>query len=184
MSTTHVLKVERLTPESFAPFGQVIGPQARKPDFEGLSGTQLWGLDFEVDGRLELGFIRVPYQRLSFKLMEQHYGVTQSFIPAGGPPAIVAVALPTERDVTPKPGDVRAFLIDGSRGYVLKRRTWHSLDRFSLYPPHGDWIILTDWETSEDLLASSDRLGAKLTRAVDFEKVYGVVFEFDLGHVS
>ncbi len=184
MARTHLLKVELLTPEAFAPFGQVIGPQSRPPDFQGLSGTQLWGLDFEVDGRLQLGFVRVPYQPLAFKTMEQHYGVTQSFIPAGGPPAVLAVAPPTDRDVTPKPEDVRAFLLDGTRGYVLKRRTWHSLDRFPLYPPHGDWVILTDWETTEDLLASADRLGAKLTRAIDFAEIYAVVFGFDLGQVS
>jgi ureidoglycolate lyase len=184
VARTQLLKVERLTSEAFAPFGQIIGAQDRKPDFQGLSGTQLWGLDFEVDGRLQLGYLRVPYQRLAFKTMEQHYGVTQSFIPAGGPPAILAVAAPTERDATPKPDDVRAFLLDGTRGYILNRRTWHSLDRFPLYPPHGDWIILTDWETTEDLLASSDRLGAKLTRAIDFEKLYGTVFEFDLGQMS
>jgi len=184
VARTHRLTVERLTPEVFAPFGQVIGPQNRRPDFEGLSGTQLWGLDCEIDGRLQLGYLRVPYRPLVFTTMEQHYGVTQSFLPAGGPPAVVAVAPPTERDVTPKPEDVRAFLLDGSRGYILKRRTWHSLDRFPLYPPHGDWIILTDWETTEDLIASSDRLGAKLTRAIDFEKLYGVVIEFDLGRIA
>lgn len=181
---TRQLKVERLTPEAFAPFGQVIAAQDRKPEFEGLSGTQLWGLDFEVDGRLQLGFLRVPYQRLAFKTMEQHFGVTQSFMPAGGPPAVLAVAAPTPRDVTPKPEDVRAFLLDGTRGFILKRATWHSLDRFPIFPPHGDWVILTDWETTEDLLASADRLGTNLTRAVDFDKQYGVTFEFDLGQIS
>lgn len=184
MATRQVLKVELLTAEAFAPYGQVIEPPDRKPDFQGLSGTQLWGLDFAVDGRLQVGFVRVPHRRLTFKVMEQHYGVTQTFIPAGGPPAIVAVAAPTERDVTPKPEDVRAFLLDGTRGYILGRRTWHSLDRFPLYPPHGDWVILTDWETTDDLLRSADGLGANLTRAIDFEKLYGVAFEFDLGHVS
>ncbi|MBI1845687.1 MAG: ureidoglycolate lyase [Candidatus Rokubacteria bacterium] len=180
----HPLKVEPLTADSFAPFGEVIGPADREPDFEGRSGTQLWGLDFEVDGRLQLGYIRVPYQRLSFSMMEQHDGVTQGFIPARGPAALVAVAPPTEPGRTPRPPDVRAFLLDGSRGYILKRRTWHSLDRFPLYPPYGDWVILTGWETTQDLLASGDRLGAKLTRAVDFEQEYGIVFEFDMAHVS
>jgi ureidoglycolate lyase len=183
VATTRQLAVERMTSESFAPFGQVIAPPDRKPDFEGLSGTRLWGLDFETDGRLQLGYIRVPYQRLAFRLMEQHYGVTQSFIPVAGPPAVIAVAAPTERDVTPNPEDVRAFLLDGTQGYVLKRRTWHALDRFPLYPTHGDWVILTDWETSDDLNASSDRLGARLTRAIDFEKLHGVTFEFDLQQI-
>jgi len=183
LASIRQLTIERLTPDAFAPFGHVIAAPSRKPEFEGLSGTQLWGLDFEVDGRLQLGYVRVPYQRLAFRTMEQHYGVTQSFIPVAGPPAILAVAAPTDREVTPKPEDVRAFLLDGTQGYILSRRTWHSLDRFPLYPTHGDWLILTGWETTEDLLASSDRLGAKLTRAIDFEKLYGVVFEFDLQQI-
>jgi ureidoglycolate lyase len=180
VTTTHRLKVEPLTREAFAPFGQVIAPPDRKPDFEGLSGTRVWGLDFELDGRLQFGFVRVPHQRLAFTTMEQHYGVTQSFLAVGGPPAVVAVAPPTDRDVTPRPEDVRAFLLDGTQGYILNRRTWHSLDRFPLKPPHGDWIILTDWETTEDLLASSDRLGDRLTRAIDFRKLRGIEFEFDV----
>jgi ureidoglycolate lyase len=184
VGTIHTLKVEMLTTGAFEPFGHVIDAQARPPDFQGLSGTQLWDLDCEIDGRLQLGYIRVPYQPLTFKLMEQHYGVTQTFIPVSGPPAIVAVAPPTNRGVIPRPEEVRAFLLDGSKGYILRKKTWHSLDRFPLHPPHGDWLILTDRETTEDLKASPDHLGAKLTQAADFEQRYGVVFEVDLRHLK
>jgi ureidoglycolate lyase len=184
MAIVRQLRVERLTPQAFAPFGSLIDAQDRPPDFGGLSGTQLWGLDFEVDGRLQLGFLRVPYQGLSCRVLEQHHGVTQAFIPVSGPPAVLAVAPPTEPDAVPDPAEVRAFLLEGRSGYIMKRNTWHSLDRYPLYPPHGDWIILTDWETTEDLLASPDRLGAKLTRAVDFEQRYGVTFQFDLQRIT
>jgi len=68
MATTNRLKVEVLTCEAFEPFGQFIGADGRQPDFEGLSGTRIWSLDFETDGRVQLGFIRVPYQRLAFKM--------------------------------------------------------------------------------------------------------------------
>lgn len=184
MPSIHTLKVERLTEEAFAPFGQVIGVPSRKPDFEGLSGSKTWGFDFAADGRLQFSYVRVPYQRLGFQTMEQHFGVTQSFVPVGGVPALVAVAAPTEGDALPRVEQVRAFILDGTTGYVLKRRTWHSLDRFPLYPPHGDWLMLSDWDTTADLQASADGLGERLTRAIDFERQYGVVFEFDLARIA
>ena len=82
------LQVQLLTEETFAPYGKVVGALKREPDFRGGSGTQLWDLDCEIDGTLQLGFVRVPYQPLRFKLMEQHYGVMQTFIPLGGPPCL------------------------------------------------------------------------------------------------
>ena len=91
------LQVQLLTEETFAPYGKVVGALKREPDFRGGSGTQLWDLDCEIDGTLQLGFVRVPYQPLRFKLMEQHYGVMQTFIPLGGPPALVALAPPQPR---------------------------------------------------------------------------------------
>lgn len=180
MTKVHQLQVELLTAEAFQPFGTLIGPRSHGPDFRGLSGTQLWALDFQSDGRLQVGYIRVPYQPLTCTTMEQHYNVTQGFIPMGSPPAVVAVAPPTERGALPRPDEVRAFLLDGTQGYILHRNTWHSLDRFPLSPPHGDWVILTDWETTQDLQTSAGLLGAERTRTVDFEQQYGVVFAFRL----
>ena len=178
------LQVQLLTEETFAPYGKVVGALKREPDFRGGSGTQLWDLDCEIDGTLQLGFVRVPYQPLGFKLMEQHYGVMQTFIPLGGPPALVALAPPTPRGTLPKPEDVTAFLLDGSKGYILDRNTWHALDRFPLYPPTGDWVILTDKETTADLKAAGPgQGGVDLTRTIDFEALYGVSFEFDLRQI-
>lgn len=184
MAEMRQLKVQLLTQETFQPFGAVIGAQQRDPDFCGGSGTQLWDLNCEIDGTLQLGFVRVPYRPLRFKLMEQHYGVMQTFIPITGPPAVVGLAPPTARGALPKPEDVTAFLLDGTKGYILNRNTWHSLDRFPLYPPTGDWVIVTDKETTEDLKASGPQQGGvKLTKTLDFEELYDVVFEFDMRQI-
>ncbi len=181
MADVRQLKVQLLTEETFARFGMVVAAQKREPDFRGGSGTQLWDLNCEIDGTLQLGFVRVPYQPLRFKLMEQHYGVMQTFIPLGGPPAVVGLAPPTPRGTLPKPEDVTAFLLDGTKGYILDRNTWHGLDRFPIYPPTGDWVILTDRETTADLKASGPgQGGVDLTTTIDFEELYGVVFECDL----
>ena len=179
MTKVHTIKVELLTENAFGPIGEITDAKDRRPDFRGMSGTQIWAVDFQMDGRLQVGFVRVQHQGLTFKAMEQHHGVTQGFIPMGGPPSVVAMAPPTDRNSIPSPEDLRAFLLDGSKGYVLKRNTWHSLDRFPLHPPGGDWVVLTDWETTEDLKASGLK-GARLTRTVDFEERFGVNFQFAL----
>jgi hypothetical protein len=42
----------------------------------------------------------------------------------------------------PRPGDVRAFLIDPSIGYSFKRGTWHSLNRHILDQDGATFLIL------------------------------------------
>ena len=180
MTEVHKIKVQALTEDAFSPFGEIIGPRSRKPDYEALSGGKIWAMDFQLSGELQFGFTWAPYLGMSFSTMEQHHGVTQSFIPMYGPPAVVAVAAPTKDHSAPRLEDIRAFLLDGTRGYVMKKGTWHSLDRFPLYEPGSGWAVLTDWETTQDLINSSDKLGDKLTKTVDFEKDMGITFEFAL----
>ena len=185
MGEARRLKVQLLTQETFQAFGTIIGQPRRDPDFRGASGMQLWDLDCEIDGRLQLGLIRVPYQPLRFRLMEQHHGVMQSFIHMGGAPAVVGLVPPTPRGEVPKPEDVTAFLIRPGQGYILARNTWHALDRFPLYPPAGNWVILTDRETTADLKASGPGQGGdKLTQTINFEQLYDIAFEFDLDHIE
>src|SRR5438552_2315885 len=132
MADVRTIKVEPLTEEAFAPFGQIIGVKDREPDFLGGGVSRGWFVDFEVDGTTSVHVSHVKCQGLTFKRMERHFAVTQSFIPMYGMPAVVAVAAPTSGTAVPKPEDVHAFLIDGTKGYLLYKSTWHSLDRFPL----------------------------------------------------
>ena len=179
MATVHELKVELLTEEAFAPFGQILSAKDRPPDFRGGGGTLGWAIDFRA-GRPLVSFLKTPYQALSFTKMERHFNLTQAFIPLGGSPAVVAVAPPSDpsdREAVPGPDQVRAFLLDGSKGYALWKGTWHSLDRFPLYPPETNFVIITDHETQEDLsLAYAGKGGWQLTQEVDYEARYGVTF--------
>jgi hypothetical protein len=103
--------------------------------------------------------------------MERHFHVSQAFIPLGGQRAAVAVAPPSaDPDGVPRLDAIRAFLLDGSKGYVLHQGTWHSLDRFPLHPPDARFVMLTDHETQADLTAAY-RAGkpAALTQEVDLE---------------
>ena len=176
------LAPEPLTEVSFKPFGQVIEEKDRPPDFRGEKGTLRWNVEFQ-GGRPQLGFIKTPYQGLAFTKLERHFRLSQTFIPLGGAPAVVAVAAPTspdDREAIPRPEDVRAFLIDGSKGYVLAPGTWHSLDRFPLAPPDTRFVMITDHETADDLSAAyAGRGGWQVTQEVDFAARFGVRFEIE-----
>jgi ureidoglycolate lyase len=180
METVREIKIEPLTEQGFAPFGELISSKDRAPDFRGESGTQGWAIDFRSGTPLVM-LLKTPYQGLQFTKLERHFNVTQSFLPLGGSPAVVAVAPPGDRDALAAPEDVRAFLLDGKIGYALARGAWHSLDRFPLYPPGTEWVILTDHETQEDLReAYAGRGGWRLTQEVDYAATFGVTFALTL----
>jgi ureidoglycolate hydrolase len=92
---------------------------------------------------------------------------------------VVAVAAPTEGERLPEPDEVRAFLLDGSAGYILKRGTWHSLDRFPLRPPSAEIVIITARETQRELETLPPEQW-RLTQQVDYEAAFGVTFELEL----
>jgi ureidoglycolate lyase len=180
MADMRAIKVEALTEASFAPFGQLISAKDRTPDFQTESGTQGWAVDFAAGAPLIM-LLRTPYRGLQFTKLERHFHVTQSFLPLGGSPAVLAVAPPGARREPPRPEDVRAFLLDGSTGYALARGTWHSLDRFALYPPATQWVIVTDHETQDDLTAAYAGRGTMtLTEEFDFGARLGLTFSLAL----
>lgn len=178
MPRVHAIPIEPLTAEAFAPFGTIIDVRDRAPDYVGASGTQGWHVAFE-SGRPLVSLLRTPFQGLRFRTMERHFHVSQAFIPLGGQHAAVAVAPPrADRAVAPPLEAIRAFLLDGTKGYVLHRGTWHSLDRFPLRPPDTRFVMITDHETQDDLAAGySAGQPAALTQEVDLEAVYGVTAE-------
>jgi ureidoglycolate lyase len=182
MATVHEVKIEPLTDEAFVPFGQIISVKDRAPDFQTASGTRGWAVDFQ-SGTPLLMLLHTPYQGLSFTKLERHFSVTQTFLPMGGSPAVVAVAPADsgDRDQVPSPSDVRAFLLDGTKGYVLGHGVWHSLDRYALYPPATQWVIITDHETQRNLTAGDAGTRAlQLTQEVDFATRFGVTFALSL----
>lgn len=165
MPRVHTLNVEPMTAEAFAPFGEVMEAKARPPE-----ARQFFPITCEVNGRTTLDVIWQPHAGRQFKLLERHFNVTQTFVPLEGSPAVVAVAPPTDLDdpaAVPRPEDVRAFLIDPTKGFAYKVGTWHSLDRYILSPPGASFVIMN--------------VDPNPTQFVDYEEEFGVVFEVDAG---
>jgi ureidoglycolate hydrolase len=171
------IRVEPLTEEAFRPFGELLEVSDRPADFRGVTSVG-WKAAFEVDGPPLIMLLSSRSEGSRFTRLERHFGVTQTFIPLGQVPAVVAVAAPTASDPAsiPAPEDVRGFLIDGSAGYVLKRGTWHSLDRYPLTTEPSQIVIISGQRTQAEL-EHAPRDQWQLTQDVDYVAQFGVTFE-------
>jgi ureidoglycolate hydrolase len=89
MATIHELKIEPMTEESFAPFGELWDTADRPGDHRVSSPT-----GYKYDGRTTVHVIWQLYDGSTFNELERHWGVTQSFIQLSGSPAVVCVAHP------------------------------------------------------------------------------------------
>lgn len=119
-----LLPVLELTPESFAPFGQLIAASRDGKVYD------------EEDAQLELGrgiprfyIMTLKHRPLSFHSITRHLLVTQCLASVGGKPWLVAVAPPVDPDnvaAQPDPGQIKAFRVPGDKGIKLHRSTWHA----------------------------------------------------------
>ncbi len=124
-----LIRIEPLTREAFAPFGDVID-EAGQVAFSTNAGTatrihELGVADCNAEGgRTLFSIFRTARPTLpdALTLMERHPISSQAFVPLGGERMIAVVALPEQR---PQAGDLRAFLSNGRQGVNYRRGTWH-----------------------------------------------------------
>lgn len=122
------LTPEPLTAEGFAPFGSVIeaSDAAMKIDINQGHAVRYDRLA-EVDvgdggGEGVISLFRArPLSELVLKMFERHPLGSQSFVPLGGQPYLVAVAPAGEFDVDA----VRLFRAAGHQGVHYRKGTWH-----------------------------------------------------------
>ncbi len=183
MPKIHRLKIEPMTEESFRPFGELMDAEERPTD-----QRQFSPIDFQADEKTTVNVIWQPYQGLTFTQLERHFAVTQSFIQLAGSPAVVAAALPTDLSdpkAIPNPDQVRAFLIDKTKGFAFKKGTWHSLNRYILSPPGATFVILNSRPNPTQIadyekgfgLTYSDLDSDQNPTKVDFGERLGITFE-------
>jgi ureidoglycolate lyase len=122
------LLIERLTPDAFAPFGDMLDA-AGEPDRlinQGLCGRfhDRARLDFGT-GRAGLSIFKAEPRALPYRLemVERHPLGSQAFIPMSLDPFLVIVA----EGQDPTPGRVRAFVTAPGQGVNLLRNTWHGV---------------------------------------------------------
>lgn len=123
------ISTEPLTPESFAPFGDVLAATGA-PDRiinAGMCGRfhDRARLDFGPEGRAGVSIFKAIPRALPyvFDLLERHPEGSQCFVPMTADPFLVIVA----PDAAGKPGQPRAFLTDGAQAINFHRGTWHGV---------------------------------------------------------
>jgi ureidoglycolate hydrolase len=110
---THWVQAEVLTPEGFAPYGQVVGLEDVRIE---LREQEVFHLDI------------IAYKRKPIRVdhLNRHYTATQALVPLSGRPVVIVVGDPSLTFKTADDlGKLRAFLFDGSRGINLALKVWH-----------------------------------------------------------
>lgn len=124
-----IIEAQALTPEVFAPFGDVIQTAHRAWRWINEGTTQRYDdlarLDlFEADGRPTVSIFRASARSLPFavRTLERHPLSSQSFYPLDRRPFLVVVA---DAGDQPDAAGVHAFLSSGQQGVNYRRNTWH-----------------------------------------------------------
>jgi ureidoglycolate lyase len=131
MGVPRVVVAEPLTPERFAPFGDVVsaGRGAGRDTNLGTAVRFDWTSALESTrpaARANLAVFRSAPQTLPFTytLLERHPHSTQAFLPMACARFLIGVA-PARADGAPDPGGLIAFVGGPGQGFNLRRGVWH-----------------------------------------------------------
>jgi ureidoglycolate lyase len=142
--------VEEVTPAALDGFGDILGrtdvPVTISDFMETVELRK--PVRFVSDDKTMLSLATVHRRPLEVRWLERHYKHTQTFIPLGGRPFVIALAKPTRTEF-PDPADVRAFLFDGTQGITMHVGTWHEFP-FALADP-TDLVVILRSETNVNL---------------------------------
>lgn len=115
------INVKLLTKENFEPFGNVIELPSIKPAISN-EALDYWGALADLDiEKPQISFLVVKKRDFIIDKMERHVKPTEVFIPLEGT-SVFPVA-PPKAEVPVD--EIAAFLLDGSKGVVMKKGTWH-----------------------------------------------------------
>jgi len=126
---TIALKPQKLTPEGFSQFGEVVS--AVSNDFFTINNgfarkyANLANVDTSAENGRTAVHIFVAKKRqfpLTINMLEQHPFFSQAFIPREKQPFIVVVAPPGDE---PNIEKIKAFITNGEQGINYARGVWH-----------------------------------------------------------
>jgi ureidoglycolate hydrolase len=119
-----ILRTEQLTPEAFAPYGQIIAATE--------DGTPFGADDAQLDlchGTPRFYIMRLDARPLEVQRITRHLKVTQCLASVGGKPWWLVVAPPTPETATgqtPAIDTIRAFNVGGDVAVKLHLGAWHA----------------------------------------------------------
>lgn len=178
------IKVETPTAEALAPFGVVLGRDdnvAPMPIdlYEGTVKVRRVG-EFISDDKTEMPICTLQRRPFIVEYMERHTEHTQAFVPLGSRPFVALFAPPSEGEL-PNLDDARAFLFDGSVGFMMHRGTWHEFP-FAVLDDTDLLVILRSVATDglqTDNVIGNEAVGPDLEKR-DMAARFGVRIELQL----
>ena len=136
----HMLEVRDLTPEAFAPYGQIVRPlktggQGAETGYDPETSAREAKLVLH-NGEPRLWIMHLPHVGLGFSRIARHRRVTQCLGSLGGKEWLIGVAPPgtTARelsdDASPRVEDIVAFRVPGDCVIKLHVAAWHAGPHF------------------------------------------------------
>ena len=163
------LRVEALTKQAFAPFGDVIELEGAKQIPINLGTTirfhDLAKIDIaDESGRPLVNLFRGEPRSLPFevKMLERHPLGSQAFVPLNDKPYLVVVAPAGELDES----KIRAFVTSGWQGVNYAKGVWHhpllalgEVTDFIVVDRGGDGLNLNEQDLKESLWLTESQPG-------------------------
>jgi len=165
------IRAEKLTKESFAPFGVILSPEGRErlPINAYGDKADIYREGFETDRPMEWLIVHFKERGRQVLYLERHQHLTQTFIPLGGTQFLMVVAKPNcrEENGLPAPDELHAFVVPGDVAVQIHRGTWH--ENPIPLTPNLNLIVSAHQSLAQGHQASSANQAVAATQA-DVEK--------------
>jgi len=181
---TKIIKVESPTTDTVEPYGVMLG---RNTDIEPLPIISYDGAvevrrvgNFVSDEQTEMPVCTVKKRPYEAIWMERHSKHTQTFISLGSKPFIALFAPPNNEEL-PDLDLAKAFLFDGSVGFMMHLGTWHEFP-FAVFDDTDILVILrkeaTDSLSNENVM-DGEAMGPDLEKR-NLAHRYGIKIKLEI----
>lgn len=119
------IKINSITPEKFAPYGQVVQLIPETKPTISVPTVNFWKQQaiLSADGEMEVGLLNVNKMKMVFDVLENHFHSQTGLICTSGEWAI-GVGIPS--DTVPKAESLQAFRIPKGQLVILHKKCWHT----------------------------------------------------------
>lgn len=163
-SPPRLLTTRDLTPEAFAPYGQIVAPMEDGVPFGEHDAQLVLG-----NGTPRFYVMRLDWRPLGVRRITRHLRVTQCLAAVGGKPWWIVVAPPAPADAPqtrPALETIQAFHVPGDVAIKLHVGTWHGGPYFG-----APEMCFFNLELADTNLVDHDNLYLQETYGQDFELV-------------